>query len=163
MQWRDILINKFKLIKVIIFSFFLVSCTSSGNLDKSTILKTTSTAVGGYFGYQLGDGDLFSTTIGSTLGAVFGIYLTDFINQDDYYFFKKETLRVLEINDNNSDVSSGYWRNPKSGNKGVVKIKGYFGSPECRLIENIYVVSNQATNSFGAACREKSGQWAMMK
>ena len=43
------------------------------------------------------------------------------------------------------------------------KIKGYFGSPECRLIENIYVVDNQASNTFGAACREKSGQWAMMK
>ena len=61
------------------------------------------------------------------------------------------------------DVNSGYWRNPKSGNKGVVKIKGYFGSPECRLIENIYVVDDQASNTFGAACREKSGQWAMMK
>ena len=155
--------NKLKLIKVIIISSFLASCSSSGNFDKSTLVKTTSTAVGGYFGYQLGDGDLFSTTIGSTLGAVFGATLTDFINQDDYYFFKKETLRVLEINDNNADVNSGYWRNPKSGNKGVVKIKGYFGSPECRLIENIYVVDDQASNTFGAACREKSGQWAMVK
>ena len=79
--------NKFKFIKVIIISSFLVSCSSSGNFDKSTFVKTTSTAVGGYFGYQLGDGDLFSTTIGSTLGAVFGATLTDFINQDDYYFF----------------------------------------------------------------------------
>ena len=155
--------NKFKLIKVIITCTFLISCSSNGDFDKSTFVKTTSTAVGGYFGYQLGDGDLFATTIGSTLGAVFGATLTEFINQDDYYFFKKETLRVLEINDNNAYVNSGYWRNPKSGNKGVVKIRGYYGSPECRLIENIYVLGNQASNTFGAACREKSGQWAMMK
>ncbi len=155
--------NKFKLIKVIITCSFLISCSSNGDFDKSTFVKTTSTAVGGYFGYQLGDGDLFATTIGSTLGAVFGNTLTEFINQDDYYFFKKETLRVLEINDNNAYVNSGYWRNPKSGNKGVVKIRGYYGSPECRLIENIYVLGNQASNTFGAACREKSGQWAMMK
>ena len=155
--------NKFKLIKVIITCSFLISCSSNGDFDKSTFVKTTSTAVGGYFGYQLGDGDLFATTIGSTLGAVFGGTLTEFINQNDYYFFKKETLRVLEINDNNAYVNSGYWRNPKSGNKGVVKIKGYYGSPECRLIENIYVVGDQASNTFGAACREKSGQWAMIK
>ena len=155
--------NNFKFIKVIIIISFLASCSSSGNFDKTTLVKTTSTAVGGYFGYQFGDGDLFTTTIGSTLGAVFGSYLTDFVEQDDYYYFKEETLRILEINDNNSDVNSGYWQNPKSGNKGVIKIKGYFGSPECRLIENIYVVDDQASNTFGAACREKSGQWAMMK
>ena len=155
--------NKFKLIKVLITSSFLISCSSNGEFDKSSFVKTTSTAIGGYFGYQLGDGDLFATTVGSTLGAVFGATLSEFVNQDDYYFFKKETLRVLEINDNNSNVNSGYWRNPKSGNKGVVKIKGYYGSPECRLIENIYVVDNQSSNTFGAACRQKSGQWAMMK
>tara|TARA_B100000963_G_C22233151_1_gene496651 strand:+ start:159 stop:539 length:381 start_codon:yes stop_codon:yes gene_type:complete len=126
-------------------------------------MKTSSTAVGGYFGYQLGDGDLLSTTIGSTLGAVVGNYLIDFINQDDYHFYKQETLRILEVNDNNVSVNSGYWKNPKSGNRGVVKILGYYGSPECRLIENIYEIGNQTTNSYGTACREKSGQWAMIK
>ncbi len=155
--------NNIKTLKIFFIFIFLTSCSSSGNIDKSAVMKTTSTAVGGYFGYQLGDGDLLSTTIGSTFGAVIGTYLTDFITQDDYYFFKQETLRVLEINDNNSLVSSGYWKNPKSGNKGVVKIKGYFGSPECRLIENIYVKGNRSSNTFGTACREKSGQWAMMK
>ena len=142
--------------------FFMSSCTSF-NANKSSIMKTTSTAVGGYFGYQLGDGDLLSTTVGSTVGAIVGSYLTDFINQDDYYYFKEETLRVLETNDNNSTVRSGYWKNPKSGNKGVVNIVGHFGSAECRLIENIYVKGSKSSNSFGTACREKSGQWAMIK
>jgi surface antigen len=126
-------------------------------------MKTTSTAVGGYFGYELSDGDLVSTTVGSTLGALIGTYLVEFINQDDYYFFKQETLRILEINDNNFVMNSGYWKNPKSGNRGVVKIVGYYGSPECRLIENIYVKGDQTSNSYGTACREKSGQWAMVR
>ena len=149
-----------------VFSFLILftnySCTSF-NVNKSSIMNTTSTAVGGYLGYQLGDGDLLSTTVGSTLGAVVGSYLTDFINQDDYYYYKEETLKVLETNDNNNTVRSGYWQNPKSGNKGVINIVGYFGSPECRLIENIYVKGNKSSNSFGTACREKSGQWAMKK
>ncbi|MFL2660323.1 MAG: hypothetical protein ACJ0G4_00030 [Alphaproteobacteria bacterium] len=153
-----------KKLKIIILSFTIIlSSCSINDIDKSSIMKTTSTAVGGYFGYELSDGDLLSTTVGSTFGAFVGTYLSDFINQDDYYFFKKESLRVLEINDNNSSIISGYWKNPKSGNNGVVKIKGYFGSPECRLIENIYLKGNQATNAYGTACREKSGQWAMIK
>ena len=142
---------------------FLVSSCSSINVDKSSFMKTTSTAVGGYFGYELSDGDLLSTTVGSTLGAVIGTYLVEFINQDDYYFFKQETLRILEINDNNFAMNSGYWKNPKSGNRGVVKIMGHYGSPECRLIENIYVKGDQTSNSYGTACREKSGQWAMVR
>ncbi len=142
---------------------FLVSSCSSINVDKSSFMKTTSTAVGGYFGYELSDGDLVSTTVGSTLGAVIGTYLVEFINQDDYYFFKQETLRILEINDNNFAMNSGYWKNPKSGNRGVVKIMGHYGSPECRLIENIYVKGDQTSNSYGTACREKSGQWAMVR
>ena len=142
---------------------FLVSSCSSINVDKSSFMKTTSTAVGGYFGYELSDGDLVSTTVGSTLGAVIGSYLVEFINQDDYYFFKQETLRILEINDNNFAMNSGYWKNPKSGNRGVVKIMGHYGSPECRLIENIYVKGDQTSNSYGTACREKSGQWAMVR
>jgi len=142
---------------------FLVSSCSSINVDKSSFMKTTSTAVGGYFGYELSDGDLVSTTVGSTLGALIGTYLVEFINQDDYYFFKQETLRILEINDNNFAMNSGYWKNPKSGNRGVVKIMGHYGSPECRLIENIYVKGDQTSNSYGTACREKSGQWAMVR
>ena len=154
--------NKIKNIILTISLFFIFSC-SAINIDKSSIMKTSSTAVGGYFGYQLGDGDLLSTTIGSTVGAIVGSYLVDFVNQDDYYFYKQETLRVLEINDNNSNVSSGYWKNPKSGNKGVIKIKGYFGSPECRLIENVFIKGKVSTNTYDTACREKSGQWAMIK
>ena len=95
---------------ILLIVLFITGSCSSLNIDKSAVMKTTSTAVGGYFGYQLSDGDLLSTTVGSTVGAIVGNYLIDFINQDDYYFFKEETLRVLEINDNNSSVNSGYWK-----------------------------------------------------
>ena len=154
--------SKLRYLGIILASIVLSGC-SMNDLNRSSIVKTTSTAVGGYFGYEFSDGDLLSTTVGSTVGIIFGDYLADFINQDDYYFYKEETLRVLEINDNDNAVVSGYWRNPKSGNKGVVRIKGHYGSPECRLIENIYVKGDNASNSFGTACRETSGQWAMIK
>ena len=139
------------------------SCTLS-DFNRDNFVKTSSSAAGGYIGYHLSDGDLFSTSIGSTVGLIFGSYLADFIGQDDYFFYKQETLKTLEINDNNESLVTGYWKNPKSGNTGVIKIKGYYGKPNCRLIEHVYINQNNiAQNSFDTACRAESGQWAMIK
>ena len=139
------------------------SCTLS-DFNRDNFVKTSSSAAGGYIGYHLSDGDLFSTSIGSTVGLIFGSYLADFIGQDDYFFYKQETLKTLEINDNNESLITGYWKNPKSGNTGVIKIKGYYGKPNCRLIEHVYINQNNiAQNSYDTACRAESGQWAMIK
>ena len=139
------------------------SCTLS-DFNRDNFVKTSSSAGGGYIGYHLSDGDLFSTSIGSTVGLIFGSYLADFIGQDDYFFYKQETLKTLEINDNNESLVTGYWKNPKSGNTGVIKIKGYYGKPNCRLIEHVYINQNNiAQNSYDTACRAESGQWAMIK
>jgi len=155
------MIKRFFFIFTLIFS--LGSCALS-DFNQNNLVKTTSSAGGGYIGYHLSDGDLFSTSIGSTVGLIIGSYLADFLGQDDYYFYKQETLRTLELSDYDKSLLTGYWRNPKSGSKGVVKIKGYYGKPNCRLIEHIYINSNDiAQNTFDTACREESGQWAMIK
>ena len=152
-----------KFLFLILFTIISTGCTLS-DLNRDNFVKTSSSAAGGYLGYHLSDGDFFSTSVGSTVGLIFGSYLADFIGQDDYYFFRQETLKTLEINDNNSSIITGYWKNPKSGNNGVIKIKGYYGKPNCRLIEHIYInKDNIAKNSFDTACREESGQWAMIK
>ena len=155
------MIKRFFLIITLIFT--LGSCTLS-DFNQTNLVKTSSSAGGGYLGYHLSDGDLFSTSVGSTVGLIIGSYLADFLGQDDYYFYKQETLKTLELSDYDSSLLTGYWRNPKSGSKGVVKIKGYYGKPNCRLIEHIYINSNDiAQNTFDTACREESGQWAMIK
>ena len=47
---------------------------------------------------------------------------------------------------------------------GVIKIKGYYGKPNCRLIEHVYINQNNiAQNSYDTACRAESGQCAMIK
>ena len=92
------------------------------------------------------------------------LFLLIFLLVFPYYFYTQETLKTLEINDNNQSLATGYWKNPKSGNNGVIKIKGYYGQPNCRLIEHIYINSNNvAQNSYDTACREESGKWAMIK
>ena len=32
-----------------------------------------------------------------------------------------------------------------------------------RLIENVFIKGKVSTNTYDTACREKSGQWAMIK
>ncbi|MAI28992.1 MAG: hypothetical protein CMP38_02165 [Rickettsiales bacterium] len=156
-----LMIKKFFMLYII---FFLVGC-SLPNLNRDNLVKTSSSAAGGYIGYHLSDGDLFTTSVGSTIGLIVGENLAEFIGQNDNYYFTQETLRILEISDNNQITNTGYWKNPKSRNEGVVKIKGYYGNPNCRLIEHIYLIDSSVgpQNSFSTACREESGRWAMIK
>ena len=144
----------------ILFCIFFLSACSIDQINKKNFAELTSTAAGGYLGYELADGDLFATSVGSAAGVILGKYLSDFVGQDDYFFYKKEALRILEIN---SDNFSGYWKNPISGNEGVVKIKGYYGDPECRLIEHIFSQKKKTIRKLDTACREDGGQWAMIK
>ena len=146
-------------IHLLIFFFFLSGC-SINQINQKNFAELTSTAAGGYLGYELADGDLFATSVGSAAGVILGKYLSDFFGQDDYYYYNKEALRILEINNSNF---SGYWKNPISGNEGVIKIKGYFGDPECRLIEHIYSQKKKTLRKLDTACREDGGQWAMIK
>ena len=148
----------------LIFTFlFLGSCTLP-NINRDNLVRTSSSAAGGYLGYHLSDGDFFSTSVGSTVGLILGETLAEFIGQDDNYYFSQETLRILEINDNNNSTVTGYWKNPKSRNEGVIRIKGFYGNSDCRLIEHIYVNdSSGPRNNFRTACREESGKWAMIK
>ena len=151
-----------KLFQISIIVSLFSSC-SVANLNKDSFLKTTSSAVGGYLGYEFSDGDILSTSVGSAVGVVLGGYLVDFINQNDYYYYRTEAMKVLEINDSNKSVRTGYWKNPKSGNEGVVKIKGHYTTPECRLIEHNFLIKDRPKRVLDTACREKSGQWAMVK
>ena len=153
---------KNKLFLILTF-LFLGSCTLP-NINRDNLVRTSSSAAGGYLGYHLSDGDFFSTSVGSTVGLILGETLAEFIGQDDNYYFSQETLRILEINDNNNSTVTGYWKNPKSRNEGVIKIKGFYGNSDCRLIEHIYVNdSSGPKNNFRTACREESGRWAMIK
>ncbi len=144
----------------LLLTLLLASSCSINDINKSNFIELSSSAAGGYLGYEFSDGDLFSTTVGSATGLVFGKFFSEFLGQDDYYYFKKEALRVLEMNNNNV---TGYWKNPKTGHEGIIKISGYYGDPECRLLEHIYVKDGETLSVLDTACREESGLWAMIK
>ena len=148
----------------LILTFLILGSCTLPNINRDNLVRTSSSAAGGYLGYHLSDGDFFSTSVGSTVGLILGETLAEFIGQDDNYYFSQETLRILEINDNNNSTVTGNWKNPKSRNEGVIRIKGFYGNSDCRLIEHIYVNdSSGPKNNFRTACREESGKWAMIK
>ena len=68
--------------KIIVFTFCIIlgGCSLS-NLNKNNLVKTTSSAAGGYLGYHLSDGDFFTTSVGSTIGLIIGESLSEFIGQ----------------------------------------------------------------------------------
>ena len=89
-----------------------MGCSLPG-INNDSLVKTSSTAAGGYLGYHLSDGDFLSTSVGSTVGLILGEYLAEFIGQNDYYYFSQETVKILEINDNNQSIKTGYWKTLK--------------------------------------------------
>ncbi len=140
----------------------LVSC--SVGIDKKNFAELVSSSVGGYLGYQLSDADIFSTAIGSSVGLLVGGYIGDYLNKNDYYYYKTSLLNTL---DKNEVEASGYWKNHKTGNEGVIFVKHYYGNPECRLIEHKYIVKNtiknKTKNSFDTACRKNNGSWSVIR
>ena len=70
---------KNKLFLILTF-LFLGSCTLP-NINRDNLVRTSSSAAGGYLGYHLSDGDFFSTSVGSTVGLILGETLAEFIGQ----------------------------------------------------------------------------------
>ena len=100
---------------ILYLSIFLVGC-SLPNLSRDNLVKTSSSAAGGYLGYHLSDGDFFTTSVGSTIGLIVGENLAEFIGQNDNYYFTQETLRILEISDNNHTTKNHITSTKKNNN-----------------------------------------------
>lgn len=137
----------------------LISCTNNP-LSKKEVSQLTFSSAAGYLGYKLSDADFLSTLISSGAGYILGDYIGEYLEQNDYYYYKQELLAILDYNEIGA---SGYWKNNKSQNEGVIIIKDYFKTPNCRLIEHIYVVNKKQKNYLDTACRLDDGRWATIK
>ena len=129
-------------------------------LQKKNLTQLTLSSATGYLAYQWSDADIFTTIAGSSIGYLMGSYLGEFLEQNDYYYYEKELINTLNLNEIGS---SGYWNNSKSGNEGVIIVKNYFQVPECRLIEHIYVVKKNPKKYFDTACRSENGSWNVIR
>jgi surface antigen len=145
---------------IFLFIFLILSGCTNNPLSKKEISQITFSSVAGYLGYQLSDADFLSTLISSSAGYILGDYIGEYLEQNDYYYYKQELLATLDYNEIGA---SGYWKNNKSQNEGVIIVKDYFKTPNCRLIEHIYVVNNKTKNYYDTACRLDDGRWSTIK
>ena len=152
------MISKLKL-SFFIFLLFINGCTYS-DINKKSIAEIITSSGASYAAYKFSDGDIFTTLIGSATGYLIGGYLGDYLEKNDYYYYKSALLNTLE---RNQIGLNGYWKNKKSGNEGVVIVKNYYKHPECRLIEHIYLVKSKPSTYFDTACRENSGSWKIIR
>ena len=145
---------------IIIVSFLFLNSCSQLHTSNKNLSEIALSSAGGYLAYQFSDADIFSTIVGSSAGLIVGSFVGNYLSRNDYYYYKNAVLGTLDLNEIGT---SKYWKNIKSGNEGVVTIKNYFYSPECRLIEHIYVVGNTSKNFYDTACRENSGSWSIIR
>ena len=149
-----------KIILILFSLIFICSCAQNNFTSKKNLTQLTLSSATGYLAYQWSDADIFTTIAGSSIGYLMGSYLGEFLEQNDYYYYEKELINTLNLNEIGS---SGYWNNSKSGNEGVIIVKNYFQVPECRLIEHIYVVKNNPQKYFDTACRSENGSWNVIR
>ena len=151
---------KNNLIYLLLIVFLVGSCTQNNLSSKKNLTQLTISSATGYLAYQWSDADIFTTIAGSSLGYILGSAIGEILEQNDYYYYKKELINTLELNEIGN---SGYWKNFKSGNEGVVIVRSYFQTPNCRLIEHIYVVKNHPSKYFDTACRVENGSWKVIR
>tara|TARA_B100000989_G_scaffold295889_1_gene277906 strand:+ start:119 stop:580 length:462 start_codon:yes stop_codon:yes gene_type:complete len=148
---------------LIFFLMFTTSCSSlldNYSSKRRDLVKLTTSSAGAYLGYQFSDADIFSTLIASAGGILLGNYINEYLDKNDYYYYHKALLETLN---ENQLGKSGYWKNNKTGNEGVVVVKNYYRSPECRIIEHKYIKKNVPKSFFDTACRENSGSWRVIR
>ena len=151
--------NNARKIFCIIFNAFFHQLYNLDQLKKS-ISELTFSSAGGYLAYQLSDADIFSTLLGSSAGLILGSVVGDYLEKNDYYYYKLAVFKSLDLNEVGT---TEYWSNKKSGNEGVIKVKNYFQSPECRLIEHTYIVKKKSKNFYDTACRKANGSWSIIR
>lgn len=151
--------------KLLLIFFLMLTTSCSSLLDnysskRRDLVKLTTSSAGAYLGYQFSDADIFSTLIASAGGILLGNYINEYLDKNDYYYYHKTLLETLN---ENQLGKSGYWKNNKTGNEGVVIVKNYYRSPECRIIEHKYIKKNVPKSFFDTACRENSGSWRVIR
>ena len=103
---------------LIIFIFLINGCSVS-DVNRKGISELVGSTGGSFAAYKFSDGDIFTTILGSGVGFLLGSYIGDYLEKNDYYYYKSALLNTLETN---QIGSNGYWKNKKSGNEGIITV-----------------------------------------
>jgi surface antigen len=150
---------------LIIIAFTLVlltGCAATGPRESAGGL--IGAAAGGLLGSQIGggSGQLAATAIGVLAGALLGSQIGRDMDAADRTAQRRATGVALE---SASIGSSLPWKNPNSGNSGLVTPTRTFQQSDgtyCREFTQTVTVGGRTEQAYGTACRQADGSWKIV-
>src|SRR5919109_1467163 len=147
------------LVLVILMTFLLMSCETTG--PKATVGGLGGAAAGGLLGAALG-GKGTGIAAGAILGGLIGGAIGDRLDAADRAKASAAASQALESVPSGQSVA---WRNPDSGNSGVVTpVRTYQTATGqyCREYTQTITVGGERHQSYGTACRQPDGTWKIV-
>ncbi|HSF31250.1 MAG TPA: RT0821/Lpp0805 family surface protein [Candidatus Tectomicrobia bacterium] len=151
--WRGTLVS------TILMAFLLMGCESTG--PKTAVGGLGGAAAGGLLAAALG-GDGAGIAAGAILGGLIGGVIGDRLDAADRAKASVAASQALESVPTGQSVA---WRNPDSGNSGVVTPMRTYQTTSgqyCREYTQTITVDGEKHQSYGTACRQPDGSWKII-
>jgi surface antigen len=147
------------LVSAILAAFLLMGCETTG--PKTTVGGLGGAAAGGLLGAALG-GKGTGIAAGTILGGLIGGAIGERLDAADRERASAAASQALESIPSGRSVA---WRNPDSGNSGVVTpVRTYQTSTGqyCREYTQTITIGGEKHQSYGTACRQPDGSWKII-
>jgi surface antigen len=151
--WRGTLVS------TILMAFLLMGCESTG--PKTAVGGLGGAAAGGLLAAALG-GNGPGIAAGAILGGLIGAAIGDRFDAADRAKASVAASQALESVPTGQSVA---WRNPDSGNSGVVTPMRTYQTATglyCREYTQTITVGGEKHQSYGTACRQPDGTWKIV-
>ena len=155
---------------LILFTGFISSCTltstsPSDQGPKQAVGTVTGMVLGGKIARDLTEDSSKKnlwTLAGVTLGAFLGNEIGASMDKTDILMAQNARNFALENNKVNSQSS---WKNPDSGNSGVIYPTKTFsvGQQPCREFTQEINIGGNIHTAYGKACRMADGSWQLQQ
>jgi surface antigen len=151
--WRGTVVS------TIFMAFLLMGCESTG--PKTAVGGVGGAAAGGLLAAALG-GNGAGIAAGAILGGLIGGAIGDRLDAADRAKAGVAASQALESIPTGQSVA---WRNPDSGNSGVVTPMRTYQTATgqyCREYTQTITVGGERQQSYGTACRQPDGSWKIV-
>ncbi len=146
---------------VLAATLFLGGCANSDYGMKESAGGFLGGAAGALAGAQFGKGrgQLAATAAGALIGAFLGSSAGRSLDRADRLYARRAEYKALEYQPTGRRT---VWRNPNSGNHGVVTPMSSYRAPSgsyCREYQHTVYIGGQLQEAYGRACRQPDGSW----
>lgn len=149
--------------KLIVASLIVASVTSGCENPKQAIGTVGGGALGAWAGSSIGSGRgrTVATAVGAVTGALLGGYVGQQLDSADKQRAERTAQNTLE---SVPSGKSGRWRNPDSGNSGVITPTRTYetNGRYCREFTQAITVGGRTQQGYGTACRQPDGTWEII-